>query len=234
MIIRLIYRNLLILSPLIFSLIFSSSGFAGSAEADPRIELEEMVAVFNAHAQTFDSDDVELVRAFNVFIDQRLSKHWDTQHMAIHLLKGAKYHSLSADQQRQIRQSLETTFYRYVYEILEGYRRAPLVLVDDIYQGKEGKLRIKIRGKPRILPALTGDLYLIKNADGWAIIDAGYSSFTYISLKRRVYQRKLARAGVSGLTAWLDEKNQRFFADYCVPEIAIAMPAKVRALCKPV
>ena len=234
MIISLTYRNLLILSPVIFSLLFSSSGLAWSAEADPRAELEEVVAVFNAHAQTFDIDDVESVRAFNVFIDQRLSKHWDTEHMAIHLLTAANYRRLSADQQVHIRHSLETTFHRYVYEILQEYKKAPLALVGSIFKGKKGNLRVKIRGKPRMLPTVTGELYLSNSAGGWAIIDAGYGNFTYISLKRRAYQRKLTRTGVEGLTGWLDKKNRRFFADYCVPELVVAMPAQMRALCNPV
>ena len=131
--------------------------------------------------------------------------------MAIHLLTDAKYRSLSADQQVQIRHSLETTFHRYVYEILQEYKKGPVGLVGGVFQGKKGNLRIKIRGKPRILPTLTGELYLSNSASGWAIIDAGYGNFTYISLKRRAYQRKLRRTGVDGLTGWLDKKEQAFF-----------------------
>ena len=229
---RLVHSISLMLSALTFSLTFSSSGFAATSEADLRIELGEMVAIFNGHAKTLDIDDVESVRAFNDFIDQVLSRHWDTEHMAVHLLTDAQYRSLSADQQVQIRHSLETTFHRYVYEILQEYKKAPLVLVGSVFHGKKGNLRIKVRGKPRILPTLTGELYLSNSASGWAIIDAGYGNFTYISLKRRAYQRKLKRAGVEGLTDWLDKKNRRFFADYCVPELDLVMPARISALCE--
>jgi hypothetical protein len=102
-----------------------------------------------------------------------------------------------------------------------------------VFQGKKGNLRIKIRGKPRMLPTLTGELYLSNSEGGWAIIDAGYGNFTYISLKRRANQRKLMRTGVEGLTDWLDKKNRRFFADYCVPELVVTMPVQMRALCNP-
>ena len=152
--------------------------------------------------------------------------------MALHLLSDAVYQHLSPDQQRQIRQSLETTFYRYAYEILDENKKVPLALIDDLYLDEEGQMRVKIRGKPQFLPALIGDLYLAENANGWAIIDAGYAGFTYTSFKRRVYQRKFARVGIDGLTAWLDEKNQRFFADYCTPELHSVMPARVNALCE--
>ena len=229
---RLVHSISLMLSALTFSLTFSSSGFAATSEADLRVELGEMVAVFNGHAKTLDINDVESVGAFNDFIGQVLSRHWDTEHMAVHLLTDAQYRSLSADQQAQIRQSLETTFHRYVYEILQEYKKAPLVLVGSVFQGKKGNLRIKVRGKPRILPTLTGELYLSNSAGGWAIVDAGYGNFTYISLKRRAYQRKLKRAGVEGLTGWLDKKNRHFFDDYCVPELDLVMPARISVLCE--
>jgi ABC-type transporter MlaC component len=228
MIIRLICSNFFMLA----ALVFSPSGLGATIKSDLRVELGEMVAVFNEHAQTLDIDDVGSVQAFNGFIDQILSKHWDAEHMAIHLLTDAKYQSLSADEQLKIRQSLETTFHRYVYEILQEYRGAHLALVGGVFQSKKGNLRIKIRGKPRILPALTGELYLANSADGWAIIDAGYANFTYISLKRRAYQRKLRRTGVDGLTGWLDKKNRRFFADYCVPHLDLVMPVRISDLCE--
>ena len=229
---RLFHSIFLMLPVLTFALIFLSSGFAATSEPDLRVELGEMVAIFNGHAKTLDIDDGESVRAFNDFIDQVLSRHWDTESMAIQLLTEAKYRSLSTDQQVQIRQSLETTFHRYVYEILQEYNKAPLALVGDVFQGKKGNLRIKIRGKPRMLPALTGELYLSKSAGGWAISDAGYGNFTYTSLKRRAYQRKLARTGVEGLTGWLDKKNRRFFDNYCLPRLDLVMPARISALCE--
>jgi len=229
---RLIFSIFLTLSALTFSLIISSSGLAATSEPDLRVELGEVVAFFNGHANTLDVDVVESVREFNDFIDQVLSRHWDTEHMAIHLLTDAKYRSLSEDQQVQIRRSLETTFHRYVYEILQEYKKAPLALEGGVFQGKKGNLRIKIRGKPRVFPALTGELYLSKSEGGWAIIDVGYANFTYISLKRRAYQRKLRRAGVDGLTGWLDKKNRRFFADYCAPELSLIMPARISDLCE--
>ena len=229
---RLVHSIFLTLSALTLSLILSSSGFAATSEADLRVELGEMVAVFNGHAKTLDIDDVESVRAFNDFIDQVLSRHWDTEHMATHLLTDAKYRSLSVDQQVQIRHSLEATIHRYGYEILQMYKKAPLALVGSVFQGKKGNLRIKIRGKPRMLPTLTGELYLSNSASGWAIVNAGYGNFTYISLKRRAYQRKLTRTGVQGLTDWLDKKNRRFFADYCAPELDRVMPARISALCE--
>jgi len=229
---RLICSNFLVLSSLFSALIFTSSGLAVTSEPDLRIELGEMVAVFNGHAKSLDINVVESVRGFNGFIDQVLSSRWDTEYMAIHLLTEAKYRSLSAGQQVQVRQSLETTFHRYVYEILQEYKKVPLALVGGVFQGKKGNLRIKIRGKPRVFPALTGELYLSKSKGGWAIIDVGYANFTYISLKRRAYQRKLRRAGVDGLTAWLDKKNRRFFADYCVPELGLIMPARISDLCE--
>ena len=229
---RLICSNFLVLSSLFSALIFTSSGLAVTSEPDLRIELGEMVAVFNGHAKSLDINVVESVRAFNGFIDQVLSSRWDTEYMAIHLLTEAKYRSLSAGQQVQVRQSLETTFHRYVYEILQEYKKVPLALVGGFFQGKKGNLRIKIRGKPRVFPALTGELYLSKSEGGWAIIDVGYANFTYISLKRRAYQRKLRRAGVDGLTDWLDKKNRRFFADYCVPELNLIMPARISHLCE--
>ena len=229
---RLVHSIFLMLSALTLSLIFSSGGLAATSEADLRVELGEIITVFNEHAKTLDIDDVESVRAFNDFIDQVLSRHWDTEHMATHLLTDAKYRSLSVDQQVQIRHSLEATIHRYGYEILQMYKKAPLALVGSVFQGKKGNLRIKIRGKPRMLPTLTGELYLSNSASGWAIVDAGYGNFTYISLKRRAYQRKLTRAGVEGLTGWLDKKNRRFFADYCVPELDLVMPARISALCE--
>jgi len=222
------FRDVSALSVLILSL----SGLPAWAEQDVRGELDGLVAVFNGHAQLLDIEDVESVQAFNTFIVEVLSAHWNTEHMATHLLGDEVYQNLSLDQQRQIRQSLETTFYRYTYEILDEYKKAPLVLMDDMYLDEEGQMRVKIRGKPQFLPALIGDLYVAENANGWAIIDAGYAGFTYISLKRRIYQRKFARVGVDGLTAWLDEKNQRFFADYCTPELNRVMPAQVNALCE--
>jgi len=229
---RLVHSIFLMLFALTFSLIFSSSGFAATSEADLRIELGEMVTVFNGHAKTLDIKDVESVRAFNDFIDQVLSHHWDTEYMAIHLLTDAKYRSLSPDQQIQIRQSLETTLHRYVFEILQEYKKAPLALVGSVFHVNKGNLRIKVRGKPRMLPTLTGELYLSNGASGWAIIDAGYGNFTYISLKSRAYQRELARIGVEGLIGSLDKKNRRFFADYCVPELDLVMPARINALCE--
>ena len=223
-----VFRDVSALSVLMFSL----SGLPASAEQEVRGKLDEIVAVFNGHARLLDIEAVESVQAFNAFIDQVLSAHWDTEHMALHLLSDTVYQNLSPDQQRQIRQSLETTFYRYAYEILDANKKVPLALIDDLYLDEEGQMRVKIRGKPQFLPALIGDLYLAENANGWAIIDAGYAGFTYTSFKRRVYQRKFARVGIDGLTAWLDEKNQRFFADYCTPELHSVMPARVNALCE--
>ena len=229
---RLMRSNSLVLSSFFSALIFTSSGLALTSEPDLRVELGEMVAVFNGHAKSFDINVVESVRAFNGFIDQVISSRWDTEYMAIHLLTEAKYNSLSAGEQVQVRESLETTFHRYVYEIIQEYKKVPLALVGGVFQGKKGNLRIKIRGKPRVFPALTGELYLLKSEGGWAIIDVGYANFTYISLKRRAYQRKLERAGVDGLTDWLDKKNRRFFADYCAPELSLIMPARISDLCE--
>jgi len=208
------------------------AGLPAAAVADVRSELNALVGEFNAHAQQLDSEDVASVKAFNEFIRTRVAGHWDTRHMATHLLGEEVFEQLSRDQQWQIQQRLETTFYRYAYEILDAYKQAPLVLLDDLYRGEEGQLQIKIIGKPRILPALTGNLYLNKNDDSWAIVDAGYAGWTYISLKRRVFQRKLARRGFEGMLAWLDAKNQRFFADYCQPGLRPVMPDQVSVLCE--
>jgi hypothetical protein len=223
-----VFRNVSALSVLIFSL----SGLPAFAEHDVRGELNEIVVVFNGHARLFDIDAAESVLAFNAFIGQVLSAHWDAEHMAMHLLSNEVYQNLNSDQQRQIRQSVETTFYRYAYEVLDANKKVPLALIDDLYLDEEGQMRIKIRGNPQFLPALTGDLHLAENAKGWTIIDAGYAGFTYTFLKRRVYKRKYSRVGIDGLTAWLDGKNQRFFADYCTSELNSVMPARVNALCE--
>ena len=203
-----------------------------AAVADVRGELDALVGEFNAHAQQFDGENVASVKAFNEFIRTRVAGHWDTQHMATHLLGDEAFERLSPDQQWQIQQRLETTFYRYAYEILDTYKQAPRLLVGDLDRGHEAQLQIKIIGKPRFLPALTGNLYLNKNDNSWAIVDAGYAGWTYISLKRRVYQRKLARRGVEGVLAWLDAKNQGFFADYCQPDLRRVMPDQVAVLCE--
>jgi ABC-type transporter MlaC component len=207
-------------------------GLPAAAVPDVRGELNAVVGEFNAYAQQLDSGNVASVKAFNEFIRTRVARHWDTEHMATQLLGDDVFARLSRDQQWQIQQRLETTFYRYNYEILDAYQQAPLALVDDLYPGEDGQLQIKILGKPRILPALTGNLYINKNDDSWVIVDAGYAGWTYISLKRRVYQRKLARRGVDGLLAWLDAKNQRFFAGYCQPDMLRVMPDHVAVLCE--
>ena len=214
------------------ALIVLLAGLPAAAVPDVRGELNAVVGEFNAYAQQLDSGNVASVKAFNEFIRTRVARHWDTEHMATQLLGDDVFARLSRDQQWQIQQRLETTFYRYNYEILDAYQQAPLALVDDLYPGEDGQLQIKILGKPRILPALTGNLYLNKNDDSWVIVDAGYAGWTYISLKRRVYQRKLARRGVDGLLAWLDAKNQRFFAGYCQPDMLRVMPDHVAVLCE--
>ena len=214
------------------ALIVLLAGLPAAAVPDVRGELNAVVGEFNAYAQQLDSGNVASVKAFNEFIRTRVARHWDTEHMATQLLGDDVFARLSRDQQWQIQQRLETTFYRYTYEILDAYQQAPLALVDDLYPGEDGQLQIKILGKPRILPALTGNLYLNKNDDSWVIVDAGYAGWTYISLKRRVYQRKLARRGVDGLLAWLDAKNQRFFAGYCQPDMLRVMPDQVAVLCE--
>lgn len=214
------------------ALIVLLAGLPAAAVPDVRGELNAVVGEFNAYAQQLDSGNVASVKAFNEFIRTRVARHWDTEHMATQLLGDDVFARLSRDQQWQIQQRLETTFYRYNYEILDAYQQAPLALVDDLYPGEDGQLQIKILGKPRILPALTGNLYINKNDDSWVIVDAGYAGWTYISLKRRVYQRKLARRGVDGLLAWLDAKNQRFFAGYCQPDMLRVMPDHVAVLCE--
>jgi hypothetical protein len=199
-----------------------------------RQELEDIVAAFNQHAQGLDTRDPVLVEAFITFIANRLAKHWDPRDMAIELLGSDVFDELSRIEQQQISARLETTFHRYAFEVVEEYRQSPMVLMAKLIPaGDAGLWRVKIRGKPRILPALTGDLYVKVTVSGWAIVDAGYAGFTYVSLKDGGYQRKFERYGVVGLLAWLDEKNADFFADYCRPQLANVMPATVVALCQP-
>jgi hypothetical protein len=199
-----------------------------------RQELEEIVAAFNQHAQGLDTQDPVLVEGFITFIANRLAKHWDPRDMAIELLGADAFDELSRIEQQQISARLETTFHRYAFEVVEEYRQSPMALMAELIPADEAGLwRVKIRAKPRILPALTGDLYIKVTVSGWAIVDAGYAGFTYVSLKDGGYQRKFERYGVVGLLAWLDEKNADFFADYCQPQLANVMPATVVALCQP-
>jgi hypothetical protein len=199
-----------------------------------RQELEEIVAAFNQHAQGLDTQDPVLVERFVTFIANRLAKHWDPRHMAIELLGADAFDDLNHFEQQQISARLETTFHRYAFEVLKEYRQSPMALMAELIPaGEAGLWRVKIRAKPRILPALTGDLYVKVTVSGWAIVDAGYAGFTYVSLKDGGYQRKFERYGVVGLLAWLDEKNAGFFADYCQPQLANVMPATVVALCQP-
>lgn len=204
-----------------------------SAEADIRGELDVLVGLFNKQAGRVDRSNADSIKAFNDFIGDFVEVHWDTEFVAISLLGDSVYSDLSQDQQQQVQQSLKTTFYRYTYEILETYKQAPLILVDSLVADQKGRWRIKIIGKPKFLPALTGEVYLTQKDQGWAIVDIGYAGWTYISVKRRLYQRKFAQRGLEGLLAWLDEKNQRYFADYCHLDLRQAMPSSVVVLCEP-
>jgi ABC-type transporter MlaC component len=197
-----------------------------------RAELAVIVEVFNTQARDLDTTDAAAVEYLNGFISSTLSQHWDTDYMARHLLGNASYASLDTGQQLQLRQTLEATFYRYAYEVIEEYKQAPMVLGDDFEQ-VDSLLRINLRANGRFLPAMTGKLYLVQGAENWVIVDAGYSGLTYNMLKRKLYQRKFSRSGFEGLTAWLDEKNQRFFADFCAPEMVQVMPGHIAALCDP-
>ncbi len=212
-------------------LIALSIGLPVAAEINIRGELAAVVEGFNAQVRQLKIEETASIAAFNDFIRGHLSTHWDTEQMAMHLLGSEIYQDLSMVQQHRIQQSLETTFYRYAYEIMDEYKQTPLLLVDDLVQDEKGRLRIKIRGKPQGLPMLTGELYLSVEVDDWNIIDAGYAGLTYTALKRSTYRRKFNRSGADGLTAWLDRKNQRFFADYCTPELSIVMPFAVQTLC---
>jgi ABC-type transporter MlaC component len=195
-------------------------------------ELSEIVAAFNTHAQRLDTQDPALVGGFITFIGDSLAKHWDTRDMAIRLLGAEAFGGLSRAEQQQIGERLEMTFHRYALEVLEEYRQSPMALTTELIAADEAGLwRVKIRAKPRILPAMTGDLYLKAAGTGWAIVDAGYAGFTYVSLKDSSYQRQLERHGVAGLLAWLDEKNAEFFSAYCRPELVSVMPLAVLALC---
>ncbi|MDB9918519.1 hypothetical protein OAD22_12220 [Pseudomonadales bacterium] len=122
---------------------FAGLPLPAAAVADVRGELDALVGEFNAHAQQFDGENVASVKAFNEFIRTRVAGHWDTQHMATHLLGDEAFERLSPDQQWQIQQRLETTFYRYAYEILDTYKQAPLLLVGDLDRGQEAQLQIK-------------------------------------------------------------------------------------------
>jgi hypothetical protein len=200
-----------------------------------RQELEEIVSAFNQHAQGLDTQDPVLVGGFITFIANRLAQHWDPRNMAIELLGADAFDAVSRVEQQQISARLEATFHRYAFEVVEEYRQSPMALMGELIPADEAGLwRVKIRAKPRILPALTGDLYVKVTVSGWAIVDAGYAGFTYVSLKDGGYQRKFERYGVVGLLAWLDEKNADFFADYCRSPLANVMPATLVALCQPV
>lgn len=196
-------------------------------------ELGQILATFNDHAQGLNFADPASVERFNQFIADSLATHWDTRDMAIRLLGIDDFSRLSRVEQQQVCQALETTFHRYAYEVVEEYRQKPMVLMDSLAIDEEtGLWRGKIRAKPRILPVLTGDIYLKPASRGWAIVDAGYAGFTYVSLKDGSYRRAFERGGVVGLLSWLDEKNLVYFADYCQPEFAGVMPAAVVDLCQ--
>jgi ABC-type transporter MlaC component len=199
-------------------------------QAHIRSELAAMVDVFNTQAQDLDTADPASVQYLNGFIDDTLSRHWDTGYMAQHLLGDTNYAGLDATQQQQLRQTLETTFYRYAYEFIDEYKQAPMVLGEDFEQ-VDGLLRIKLLANGRFMPAMNGTLYLVRSTTSWVIVDAGYTGLTYNMFKRKLYQRKFAKTGFAGLMAWLNEKNQQFFADFCLPEIARVMPGHIAALC---
>jgi hypothetical protein len=195
-------------------------------------ELDQIVVTFNDHAQRLDFDDPESVGRFNLFIADSLATHWDTRDMAIRLLGIDDFAKLNRVEQDQICLALETTFHRYAYEVVEEYRQKPMELMESLAIDDEtGLWRSKIRAKSRILPALTGDVYLKATRHGWAIVDAGYAGFTYVSMKDGSYRRTFDRGGVVGLLGWLDEKNVSYFADYCRPEFAEVMPRPVINLC---
>jgi ABC-type transporter MlaC component len=219
------------------ALLLSDASFATSPEVKTpeqiRQELDQIVAAFNEQARGLDTQDPVSVEQFNAFVANSLTNHWDPQDMAVRLLGIDAYSELSQLEQQQISQRLAMTFHRYAFEVLEEYKQSPMVLMTGLVKDDDAGLwRVKIRAKPRILPALTGDLYLKATSTGWAIVDAGYAGFTYVSLKDGSYRREFERGGVVGMLAWLDEKNADFFADYCAPELAKVMPEAIIALCQ--
>lgn len=221
---------------LIAGLVLASQVAAAGATIDDRLagiqmQLAATVASFNVHMRKLDVQAPDTVAAFNQYIDKQIAPHWHAGLMARQLLGESEFDALSGLEQSAVRQALTITFYRYTYEILEEYRRGPMVLGDTFEATKNGWQRIKLKAKPRLLPSLTGDVYIALYEDDWAIVDAGMAAFTYISLKRGSYRRQFAKGGAQGVVAWLDEKNSRFFADYCEPAIRAVMPGPINALC---
>ena len=214
---------------LLMLLVAASGNLLAADQAHIRHQLAAIVAVFNAQARDLDTTDPASLAYLNGFIATTLSQHWDTAYMAQHLLGDANYASLDTSQQQQLRQTLETTFYRYAYEVIDEYKQAPMVLGEN-FETAAGLLRIKLQAKGPWLPAITGNLYLLPTSTSWAIVDAGYGGLTYNMLKRNSYQRRFARLGFAGLLSWLNEKNQRFFADYCAPGMVEVMPEHIAAL----
>ncbi|MFT6012123.1 MAG: hypothetical protein ACI96P_002364 [Candidatus Azotimanducaceae bacterium] len=195
--------------------------------------LSKIVATFNTHAQGLVLQEPARVGRFMAFVSSSLAKHWDTRDMAIRLLGAQAFGALSGLEQRQIYARLETTFHRYALEVVDEYRQSPMVLMSELVAADEtGLWRVKIRAKPRILPAMTGELFIKVGNAGWAIVDAGYAGFTYVSIKDGSYQREFARHGVVGLLAWLDEKNIEFFSNYCRQELVSVMPVAVSDVCR--
>jgi len=163
-----------------------------------------------AHQAHYKKDPV----AFQGFLDQYVSLHWDAGSTARALVGSDNFKRLSAKNKRSLISAVDKTLKRYACEAVVFYSGQQFILVDVSVSDSGNMGWVKLLMQTKIIPDLNLDVLVKRNKAGiWKAVDVRFKGLTYVSVKKHKYQNILKKQGVHALIARLNEKNNTFFGD---------------------
>ena len=161
-----------------------------------------------AHQAHYKKDPV----AFQGFLDQYVSLHWDAGSTARALVGSDNFKRLSAKNKRSLISAVDKTLKRYACEAVVFYSGQQFILVDVSVSdsGKMGWVQVVMRSQ--ILPDLNLDILVKRNKTGiWKAVDVRFKGITYVAVKKHGFQKIMQKQGADALITSLDVKNNDFF-----------------------
>lgn len=156
-------------------------------------------------------------KAYQAFLDQHVSPHWDASSTARALIGGANFKPLKAKIQQQLIEAVDKTLVRYAFEGIDFYSGQQFQLIDVAISdsGRMGWVQVVMKSK--ILPDLNLDILVKRNKIGaWKAVDVRFKGITYAAVKKYQFKKILEKQGVGALIASLNKKNNKFFGELCV------------------
>lgn len=147
-------------------------------------------------------------RLLNEFVEQQILPYWNVELTLKQLLGSKHWNSLTKQEITSVKQTFVDTLNRYVGEGMKFYDGQRIKFSKVKINKKQTRGLLTLTLEPIYLPAFNVSFKIANQNEQWQLYDVMVEGISYVKMKKGEYRQLVDKAGIKGLLAHLDKKNQ--------------------------